>query len=69
MKKIKFKLSELKNPQILTAKQLKNVTGGGICFTGMSCGAGGQCVSRPSGSDCLCADFTGYNQNSLCGDG
>lgn len=66
MKKIGFKLRELKNPQILTAKELKNVMGGSSCYTGMSCGQGGRCVSTPAGSNCLCADFTGYNPNDLC---
>jgi hypothetical protein len=62
-----LKLGELSNPQILKEEELKKVTGGNICYTGMTCGRG-VCWSTPAGSNCMCVDeVDGYYPSYLCG--
>lgn len=67
MKKIKLKLNELTNPQVLSNEQMKTVTGGGFCYTGMSCEFGGTCYSTPAGNNCVCGSEWGYGQSAWCG--
>lgn len=70
MKKIKLKLEELTSPEVLTSTQMKNITGAGFCYTGMSCsldGAQGTCTSTPAGNDCYCTSEYGYGSSPWCG--
>lgn len=51
MKKIKLKISELTNPELLSVETMKMLQGGNHCHVG-GCSAGGQYG--------LCVDVNGY---------
>ena len=57
MKKIKLNLSQLTNYELLSADEMRKISGGssfGECYTLLSCELGGTCYSNLSGNNCVC---------------
>jgi hypothetical protein len=61
MKKIKLKISELTNPELLSVETMKSLQGGAACYTG-TCyadGYSGFCEAHSGGELCQCKTENG----------